>query len=379
MNGLLVVPPICGTMKNIGDYIQSVAQEQFWGKVDCYVEREKMASFYSAEKVNLIMQGWFMWTATEFPPSDCINPFFISFHLSPSIANKLMSKKSIEYFKKHEPIGCRDMGTLRILEQYDIKCYFSGCLTLTLDLHYSSTDKSNNIYITDLYFELGGSKRYSKTKRLFIIFKQITKNPSKIANVKNSYSECKGKAKSIKEKLMRWCEAASLYYTYSMFFSDDILLKAKYLTHIIDVKGLSEKDKLEKAKEYIRIYNSAKLVITSRIHAALPCLAVKTPVIFCTADMLAQNGLEGDAGGRFEGLIDLMNYISVTETHSIHCSESLKPIFETGRISSFTQIPILKKHMSLSQTLIKRTAEFVSKCNSGGESERIEEIYHMAA
>ena len=50
MNGLLVVPPICGNKKNIGDYIQSVAQEQYWNYIDCYVEREKFASFYSKEK-----------------------------------------------------------------------------------------------------------------------------------------------------------------------------------------------------------------------------------------------------------------------------------------------------------------------------------------
>lgn len=75
MNGLLVVPPICGNKKNIGDYIQSVAQEQYWNYIDCYVEREKFASFYSKEKPNLIMNGWFMWNAEQFPTSDSINPF----------------------------------------------------------------------------------------------------------------------------------------------------------------------------------------------------------------------------------------------------------------------------------------------------------------
>lgn len=79
MNGLLVVPPICGNKKNIGDYIQSVAQEQFGNYIDCYVEREKIASFHSEEKTNLIMNGWFMWNAEQFPPSDCINPFLSHF------------------------------------------------------------------------------------------------------------------------------------------------------------------------------------------------------------------------------------------------------------------------------------------------------------
>ena len=117
MNGLLVVPPICGNKKNIGDYIQSVAQEQYWNNIDCYVEREKIASFHSKEKTNLIMNGWFMWNAEQFPPSESINPFFISFHLSPSVSSRLLTPASIAYFKKYEPIGCRDIGTQKILER----------------------------------------------------------------------------------------------------------------------------------------------------------------------------------------------------------------------------------------------------------------------
>ena len=54
--------------KNIGDYVQSVAQEQFLPKADCYVEREALNSFHSDEKTNVIMNGWFMWHPETFPP-----------------------------------------------------------------------------------------------------------------------------------------------------------------------------------------------------------------------------------------------------------------------------------------------------------------------
>lgn len=367
MNGLLVVPPICGTMKNIGDYIQSIAQEQFWSKIDCYVERERMASFSSTETTNLIMNGWFMWHPNQFPPSNSINPFFISFHLSPSIAKELLTERSIEYLKKYEPIGCRDFSTLRILEKQGIKCYFSGCLTLTLGLNYISATKSDDIYISDLYFELGGSKKYHKVRRGYVILKELFYNFSKIASLRKAYSECKGRGVGIKGRLRLWAETASLYHTYSKYFSDDILLKAKFLTHIVDVKGLTENERLEKAKDFIKIYSKAKLVITSRIHAALPCLAVNTPVIFCTATNLAENGLEGSAGGRFEGLIDLMNFIAVSENKSINCSDSLKTILSKGKISYTSNIQNSKRYMDISKDLIKRTATFVKKSVGGGK------------
>ena len=52
-------------------------------------------------------------------------------------------------------------------------------------------------------------------------------------------------------------------------------------------------------------YARAKLVITSRIHCALPCLAMGTPVIFI-------NGFDSFVDScRFDGIIELFNRIDV--------------------------------------------------------------------
>lgn len=68
-NGILVCAPLSNG-KNIGDYIQSVAQEQFYSKKGCYVEREELNTFHSNERTNVIMNGWFMWKPQNFPPSE---------------------------------------------------------------------------------------------------------------------------------------------------------------------------------------------------------------------------------------------------------------------------------------------------------------------
>lgn len=379
MNGLLVVPPTCGNRKNIGDYIQSVAQEQYWDKIDCYVERENLASFYAEEKTNLIMNGWFMWNAQQFPPSESINPFFISFHLSPSIASTLLTPSTIEYFKGHEPIGCRDLGTKDILEHHGIKCYFSGCLTLTLDLKYGNNVPSEQIIIADPYFEIGGSKKYGRIKRIGILLKESVLYFQKVSRIRKSFFRNREYVKGLKGKVRQWCEAASLYYTYSLFLDDDILQNATYVSHIIDQIGMSETDKMDMAKKYINIYGSAKLVITSRIHAALPCLALGTPVVFCTTENLANNGIEGSAGGRFGGLIDLMNYVSINGRF-VNCSDSLKMILQKGKISKQTKLSNPQKHLQIAKDLKERTFAFVNKCNSGGvDSSNSHPAYRMAA
>lgn len=64
-NGLLVCAG-SGDVKNIGDYIQSVAQEQFYDRIDTYVEREDLDVFSSDEKTNVIMNAWFMWNPEHF-------------------------------------------------------------------------------------------------------------------------------------------------------------------------------------------------------------------------------------------------------------------------------------------------------------------------
>ena len=361
MNGLLIVPPVTGVMKNIGDYIQSIAQEQFWDRIDCYVERERLASFKSEEKVNLIMQGWFMWTAEQFPPSKDINPFFISFHLSPLVVEKLLTLQSISYFKSYEPIGCRDYNTKRILESKGIKCYFSGCLTLTLGIKYSPRVRTQDIYIVDPFFERGYSKEISRFKRIWILLTTILKYPKQVNVIKRKYS-C---GKDYKKSIYKWIDAASLYCTYSKVFSDDILLGATYMTHIINVSGMSEEQKLELARNHIRKYGAAKLIITSRIHAALPAIALGTPAIFFNSEYLENKGNSG-AAGRFDGLLELMNYINITPKGVLPGNDYMNNIMKSGKIGSQTVIYNPDTYKSICSDLIHRVKRFVSKCESGG-------------
>mgnify|MGYP007069875330 CR=1 FL=1 len=84
MFGILIREKGVGNKKNIGDYVQSIAQRQFLPDEEkCYVDIEELSSFESKEKVNVIMNGWFMHNPKAFPPSDNLNPLIISFHLYP--------------------------------------------------------------------------------------------------------------------------------------------------------------------------------------------------------------------------------------------------------------------------------------------------------
>lgn len=351
MNGVL----ICkggAKRKNIGDYIQSVAQEQFFPKVDTYVEREHLDTFESKEKVKLIMSAWFMRHPENFPPSPCIDPLFISFHIVPRIEERFFTEKCINYLKRYAPIGARDTGTQKMLEKYGIKSYFSGCLTLTLGLKYKSAEKNDQVYFVDPFYELGGGG--SKIQKVVGAIKMLLKHPVKIVKLNKRFvAENNSSIRKISPKLDRLLMCASFYETYSNAFEDDVLLNANYLTHNLQQDSFcSEEDKMSYARNLICKYAKAKLVITSRIHCGLPCLGVETPVIFVNSDSLT-SGIKR-SGGRFGGLINLFHTMYWTKN-------GVKSDFEIkDKISNQTQIMNKDDYKLLRDNLIAIVERFVS-------------------
>jgi polysaccharide pyruvyl transferase WcaK-like protein len=61
-----------------------------------------------------------------------------------------------------------------------------------------------------------------------------------------------------------------------------------------------------KAQEMLDAYAQAKMVVTTRLHCALPCLAFGTPVLFVT---------DNPKDPRFEGMLELMRHCSGRELH----------------------------------------------------------------
>lgn len=264
---------------NIGDHIQSLAAKQYLPKVDALIQRDYLNNLDIKEKTSVIMNGWFTHRPENWPPVDVLNPFFISFHLNSSIAEKVLNQsENVDYLKKHAPIGCRDVGTLEVLQKYGIDAYYSSCLTTTLDVKYKSEEKNNDILIVDLLYKDDLRQNYKPIIKRFI------------------ETIRKGRLPKFNNRLKK----------INSLIPKKILKSAKYLTHRIHNKNYTDSELFEKAESLIKKYANAKLVITSRIHCALPCLALGTPVIF-----IAGGGLfEESEMSRLKGTIEHLNIIS---------------------------------------------------------------------
>ena len=241
---------------NIGDDIQSLAAYKLLGDESVeLIDRENLDSFESEEKIRLLANGWFLHDASRWPPSDSLNPRFISFHIAKysNVRKTILDESLKSYYQKHGPIGCRDYETLRLFESIGVEAYYSGCLTLTLPQR--KKERSNTIVITDLFINNILTGSYAKK----VVHKLVPKK----------------------------------YHS-----------QLKLVTHMRNNPDLTIKQKLEEAEQMLDLYASAKLVVTSRIHCALPCLALGTPVIFFDFGYVRKRNRD-----RFEGILDLMNTV----------------------------------------------------------------------
>lgn len=147
----------------------------------------------------------------------CFSPKITPIFLSLSLFDTNLDEDEVDYLKKYEPIGCRDAFTAEGLNKKGIKTYLNGCMTLTLDTIQKERQGTDVICV----------------------------------------------------------DVPDNFYQY---IPSGLKSKIQKRTHIFkDVKN----DTDVCARELLEGYaDQAKLVITSRLHTAVPCFAVGIPVIF---------------------------------------------------------------------------------------------------
>lgn len=328
---------------NIGDSVQALAASQFYPHVDGFIDRDEELHCYDGEQCKMIMNGWYMHQPQNWPPTDAIDPLFVAFHVNSESKDVMLSDAGVEYLKRHEPIGCRDFYTLHALQDKGIDAYFSGCLTLTLGERYRTATTDSNTYIVDPLF--------NGRLTLFNLFKSVLTmvcHPKDIFQLltKKGLNFYKGNHK-VKNAL----KVALYYRVYSKVFSGDIIANSEYITqqsvHYMNDFS-TDQDRLNEAERLIRMYAKASLIITSRIHCALPSLGLETPVIFIVNE---KDSLSSSC--RFDGLKELMNTVSLQDG-------CLVPQFEMTRPITLDNIPVNKDSWKeLAVSLAERCRAFM--------------------
>lgn len=270
------------TTENLGDDIQSVATMDILDELNIkysFINRDLIDrySFDQSNKNYIIFNGWFTngYGLEEYyaspglrdkikinwPPQGAYKPIFYSFHISEwgpaekrEVNFKFLNKDSEKFYKSSSMVGCRDTHTLNIMNKLGVEAYFSKCLTLSLNKDkYSDSElfNRNNILFVDVPPE----------------YNILLEN--KIRDIYNDF-------------------------------------KINDLTHKIISTCKSSKDRFNLARQHLKYFCNAKLVITTRLHVALPCLAFGTPVIFLVND-------EDNKNSRIVDYLEYLNNIKYSQ------------------------------------------------------------------
>jgi hypothetical protein len=325
------------TPTNIGDYVQALAASQYLPRIDGFINRENLSE-YNGEDSKVIMNGWYMHNPKKWPPCEKIYPLFVSLHLNISAEKEMLSPEGIKYFKQHEPIGCRDEYTRDNLLRHGVEAYFSGCLTLTLGNKYTTSEKRSDVYFVDPYIPKENGLGYllrdsfylvAHIRQTIVISKQMKVGASGLKNI---------------------LRVARFGRLYSRVFSKDTLINARYITQENECySSLSNNERLKEAERLVRLYAKAALVVTSRIHCALPSLGLGTPVY-----LVRKANDKIGSSCRMGGLEELFNTIKVS-------ADKAECTFHTnGKLSLRNMIPNKESWKPLAKALSERCYSFIN-------------------
>ena len=240
--------------KNIGDYVQTKAVIDLVGSKNIKILDRENLNKYNDNVIQTIINGWFMESPENWPPSEKIKPLFISFHINPSIKTEFLKDESIKYFKSHEPVGCRDIYTRDTLLEKGINAYYSSCITTTIDRnnYLKSKTQAEGIIVIGAFDRLKPTLDYKSSVKLLL---SIFKYPFKKIDYTLKLSKFNRHLKNQNFKIKRYSQ----------------LNKRPIKSH---------NEGLNLASEMLEKIAESEVMITSRIHAALPALAMGLKVIF---------------------------------------------------------------------------------------------------
>lgn len=207
---------------NFGDHLQNIIIKDLYDKMgidknDIYVLDFNEISTYNGEYLVLPINQ-----AISHNMQNFLSPRIIPVFLGISRDSTAITNEECQYFRRFEPIGCRDEAVFNFLNGKGVDCYLNGCITMTMDAR----------------------KRTPKNARPYVIEAPQYALDAMPQDIKNSAIYLEN----------------TCYGTYE------------------DMVGTGTLEELVRAR-YQELKENASVVITSRMHIASPCIGMGIPVV----------------------------------------------------------------------------------------------------
>lgn len=133
--------------QNIGDDVQALAAALFSRRLDALVARDALAEAPLREPHACVFNSWFLVGNDFRPPSPMIEPLMHGVCIG---RDHLMKTPWREYLAAHGPVGARDTVTLELLQAHGIESYWSGCLTTFMGERLSAPAERRGVLFVDV-------------------------------------------------------------------------------------------------------------------------------------------------------------------------------------------------------------------------------------
>lgn len=268
---------------NVGDEMQGLAGLQFLPHLDTFVERDALNSSLpldhlldfrvprldakkakegtaSRSETILFLNAWYGSSLHTWPPPRSLHPVLGAIHVEPAARATFIAPRSLNYLRREWPVGARDPKTHRLFQQHEVLSFFSGCYTLTLAPPCSR-----------------GTGHRSARRPI------IVDVPKEVAHLVPA--TVRARATEVSHKELDALAVSSQMTRYRIAF-----------------------------RRFQQYTCDASILITSRLHAALPAMASGIPVVLIDNE----NSLPGGGGkagaARLDGLSLLVHRVNSAKT-----------------------------------------------------------------
>lgn len=211
---------------NLGDDLRAYAAMELLPQVDRVLDADcldaPISGLAQGDRVVTLLSGSILRETAHWLPDSHIAPVYMGVHLSKEdvwgVPFTQLEGAGKRYLDGCAPIGCRDSKTAQLMERMGIPHQLTGCLTLTL-------------------------KRPNVRTQSYICCVDVPE------------------------------EAVQTLRTYAAG------TPIQELTHQLDNPSTDFTTRMNNAKQMLRLYAGARFVVTRRLHCAMACLAMNTPVL----------------------------------------------------------------------------------------------------
>ncbi|MCC8025346.1 MAG: polysaccharide pyruvyl transferase family protein [Clostridium sp.] len=230
-----LIPEMKTRPVNIGDAIQSLAAKNLYREMGIPEEdiipvpRYDISEYDGDECICVVNSASnyeeLAYDSHFMPPSPKVHAIPMSLHI-----HRPLTEEELEFYRTCGGVGCRDIYTVNYLQSLGIDAYLTGCLTLTLPRRTKEQEEgADQIYFIDISEDL---KDY--------IPKKIAQNAVTLTNIQ------------------RYANPGN--------------------TNRMPVEDACEEHRQGENRIQL-LRDTAKLVVTTKLHVACPCLAMGIPVI----------------------------------------------------------------------------------------------------